>query len=56
LGQDEEDEVGPSGTTQRRGLGRHKTIYNSKTKIGGDYSNNKGRAIKGVDLRSRTTY
>jgi hypothetical protein len=37
-------------------LGKEVTTNNSRTRIGGNYSNNKGKAIKDVAPRHRTTY
>ncbi len=41
--------------TQKRWLGRERTIENSRTKTCGDYSNNKGRTIKDATLGNRMT-
>jgi hypothetical protein len=42
--------------TSKEGFGKEKTTHNSKTKIGGNYSNNKGRSINDITPRNRNTY
>jgi hypothetical protein len=42
--------------TQRRGPRKERTIDNSRTIIGGNYSRTKGRVIEDVIIRSKTIY
>ncbi len=41
---------------RKRGWGIEITTDSLRTRIGGNYSSNKGRDIKDIVLRSRTTY